>query len=151
MHYYLNAGACSPCTDAGNGCVECSLVSYAPAGITQDYVTCTKCLPGKYLDPLDTTSGIVVFNNQCKSCLTDCKLCTDGTTCNTCKKSYYLNTDKKSCQLCPAAISNCLTCHPTSIKASCLVCRPNSALQADPNESTRNICGACSVIDTNCI
>ena len=160
--YFLEGGSCVLCltTDAryvtatGDACDKCStncLECTAAAG-------CTKCDPaspvklyvkeGACVETCPTSAGYYISVNQleCKKCLINCQLCSDGTTCTTCQANYFKSSDSSSCILCDTSESQkvfdsstdtckdcespCLTCETTP--NNCKSCPPNYELVQDP-------------------
>ena len=71
---------------------------------------CTACKSGAYLDPTGT--------GTCKSCITNCLACSDGTTCDTCRLGYVFNQAQIKCIKC---LSGCTSCNETNV-FQCLQC-----------------------------
>lgn len=101
-------GARYLCVECATGCTSCS---------ASDLSNCTSCNEGFF--------GVLNSDNvnKCTTCMVNCKLCSNGTTCLRCDSGYRLNSDKTKClQNCN---DNCLTCSETNI-TSCLTCYAGS-------------------------
>jgi hypothetical protein len=94
--------SCATCSGASaNNCLSC------PSGTTLTSGSClTSCNPnGQYIDA----------NNICQNCMSNCVLCSSGSSCNTCASGYQTslaisgNTVTMTCQLIPTGTSSTLT------------------------------------------
>lgn len=93
-----------------------------PSGAT--IYNCTSCLPGSFinqttgpvdylLDPLNNASITSSILYYCPSCISNCDVCINETTCGTCQLIYYLNINS-TCSLCESKYgTQCQSCNST--------------------------------------
>lgn len=151
-YWYDPAFGCAHCYA---GCKEC--INGNPGG-------CTVCLDGStpLRSPSDSnnwncaqiscSSGQYRDGDYCRSCMSQCATCTNGTTCSSCRSGQYLKNG--SCYSCP---QNCSSCSGTSSCTSCKAgyvlkggqCEkeaPSKTVSSCPSHMTLSSDGNCCII-----
>jgi hypothetical protein len=119
------------CVECATGCMSCNLA---------DLTDCTQCNEGFYgLRDSDTNAL------TCAACMSFCRACTSGNTCDRCQTGYKLNADKTKCvENCD---DSCKTCSDDD-KNFCTGCYSGSNLSdgkcvADLSCNAAKTCTTC--------
>ncbi|KAL4491182.1 hypothetical protein ABPG73_013251 [Tetrahymena malaccensis] len=127
-----NSNSCQQCNTSfyytNNQCAACFNTCYSCSGPANNQ--CTKCLNNYYISEkllnqcdanCDLTQGQYIDQSNpnqkyCRKCITNCKTCSNSTSCQICMDYYYLNGNAcspchNSCQNCSGpGINQCIIC-----------------------------------------
>jgi hypothetical protein len=156
--FWLNGGACSPCTAP---CANCSTSA----------ITCTSCTAGHTLTGFDTCVACAAAHyydgSACAPCTSPCNECqTSATNCISCISGYNLTPSNTCIQcsagtffngtICTACSSPCLNCTSAVACTSCVatysyVSASNTCILCTATQFfTGTVCSACTTPCSGC-